>query len=318
MNIFITTGEEQRKKYPWLLAGSTSVTESQDRHHSHLILLQWIYTPAILAAAYTTEVNSFLCLCYLSSTSWLKSWENRHRWLQQSVSCLHYYHLSATHKEAKCHIIGRCVKSFPFQLCTKALSSLFLPSLFFNTSPDLLQFISLPPGCHALLRCIVLHETYDNASWLASSHSNYGCLLLWWTPHPCRRATDPQPHGPQLFSHHVWAFVYSLKFILKNPTFTLEGLLECTHTPIKKHSTFVHIGIYNIYKWSAVDSVYGLQWKKNQCLVKITWNVFKNSFQWNLARVAVCQNKSLMETHFSLKGHLCALWTYINTCWDLW
>lgn len=69
-------------------------------------------------------------------------------------------------------------KSFPFQLCTKAPSCLILPSLFLNSSPDHLQFISRSPGCHALLRCVVLRETYDNASWLASSHSNYGTSVI--------------------------------------------------------------------------------------------------------------------------------------------
>lgn len=69
-------------------------------------------------------------------------------------------------------------KSFPFQLCTKAPSCLILLSLFLNSSPDHLQFISLSPGCHALLRCVVLRETYDNASWLASSHSNYGMSVI--------------------------------------------------------------------------------------------------------------------------------------------
>lgn len=69
-------------------------------------------------------------------------------------------------------------KSFPFQLCTKAPSCLILPSLFLNSSPDHLQFISLSPGCHALLRGVVLRETYDNASWLASSHSNYGMSVI--------------------------------------------------------------------------------------------------------------------------------------------
>lgn len=137
----------------------------------------------------------------------IKKLRERH-WLRQSLTPRHYNHLSAAHKEAKCHIIGRCVKSFPFQLGTKAPSSLFLPSLFFNSSPDLVQFISLPPRCPALLCCKVLHETYDNTSWLASSHSNYGCLLLWWTLNPCRRAMDPQPRGPQLSSYHVWVFVF--------------------------------------------------------------------------------------------------------------
>lgn len=69
-------------------------------------------------------------------------------------------------------------KSFPFQLCTKAPPNLILPSLFLNSSPDHLQFISLSPGCQALLCCVVFHETHDDASWLASSHSNYGTSVI--------------------------------------------------------------------------------------------------------------------------------------------
>lgn len=45
------------------------------------------------------------------------------------------------------------------------LSSLTAPQIICNSSHCL-------PG--ALLRCVVLCETYDNASWLDSSHSNYG------------------------------------------------------------------------------------------------------------------------------------------------
>lgn len=179
-----------------------------------------------------------------------------HRWLQQSLTRCHYNHLSASQKEAKCHIIGRCVKSFLFQLGTKGPSSLFPPS-HFNSSPHLsltLPQISVSPGCPALLRCMVLHETYDNLSWLASSHPNYGCLLLWWTRHACRRATDPQPHELQLSSHHVWAFVF------KETNIQTGGLAG-----IRSHrlEAAVHLCSYwNVFKRSAVDKRKVCIWSK--------------------------------------------------------
>lgn len=169
-----------------------------------------------------------------------------HRRLQQSLTHCHYNHLSASHKEATCHIIGRCVKSFLFQLGTKAPSSLFLPYLFFNQI-----FISVSPGCPALLRCMVLHETYDNVSWLASSHSNYGCLLLWWTPHSCNQTSLSFLHMCE-------------RLCSKKPTFRQEGLLEYTHTDLKPHSTSIHIEIcINGPQWIKEKSAFG---QNNLCL----------------------------------------------------
>lgn len=132
-----------------LITGWLYFCYKKSRYHDHLILLQSIHIPPILVAAYSREVNAFLCLHYLSSTPWLKSLPNRQRWLRQSLSHLHNNHLPATQKEAKCHIIGRCVKVSLFSFAQRHhpvsffhLSSLTAPQIICNS------FHCLPGAMH--------------------------------------------------------------------------------------------------------------------------------------------------------------------------
>lgn len=118
---------------------------------------------------------------------------------------------------------------------------LFLPSLFINSSPDHLQFLTLSPGYHVWLLSVDHHAMYDNVCPGLTHHILImGALLLWLTPLSCRRVSDSLHTG-----------LCYLHIIYPNLLWTLETQYSCRKTQMNmdtctyytKLPTSVHIVI---------------------------------------------------------------------------